>query len=186
MDKFNIIQVGFNPDTERANNDLYCTNPKTLELLLQYETFDNNIWECCNGLSHLSNYLISNGYSVRKSDIDNYNQTDVEIIDFLQTTDVWKGDIITNPPYKDAESFVRKALSICDGKVVMNLKINFLATQKRKQLFTDLPPKTIYILSKRYSCAKDGEFEKFNNGAIDYCWIVWEKGYEGETKIKWI
>ena len=45
MDKINLFQVGFNPSTERANNDLYCTNPKQVEKLLQYETFNNNIWE---------------------------------------------------------------------------------------------------------------------------------------------
>ncbi len=179
-------QVG-RPNYDRQINDLYCTNPIVLEKLLKYETFNNNVWECCNGLGHLSDVLSSNGYNVRKSDIINYSDDDTEIIDFLKYENNYNGDIITNPPYKDAEAFIKKAHSvISDGnKIAMFLKITFLATQKRYELFQEYPPKTIYIMSKRYSCAKNGDFEN-SNGTVDYCWIIWEKGYNGNTELKWI
>ena len=181
-------QLGINNgNEERQINDLYCTNPLALDMLLNEETFNNNIWECCNGLSHLSNRLKEKGYKVRKSDIIRYSY-DTEIIDFLQCKERWNGDIITNPPYKDAQKFIEKAIQVInDGnRIAMYLKINFLATQRRKKLFQDYPPKTIYVMCKRYSCAKNGDFETYNNGAVDYCWIIWEKGYKGITQIKWI
>ena len=180
-----LKQLGINKCITRAENDLYCTNPKQVEKLLQYETFDNNIWECCNGLSHISNYLIEQGYTVTKTDINAYEQNDVEIVNFLETDTTFNGDIITNPPYKNAEIFCYKAIERAN-KVAMLMKINFLATQKNKRLFDSYPRKTVYVLSKRIDCAKNGEFDKYKNGAVDYCWIVWEKDYQGDTQIKWI
>lgn len=188
MNKSNsAAQMGINGKEARQENDLYCTNPKALEYLLKEETFNHNIWECCNGLSHLSNLLISEGYNVKKSDIIKY-QEDIEIIDFLENKDKWEGDIITNPPYTKATEFIIKALdTVQEGnKIAMYLKINFLASQKRRALFQNNPPRTIYVMCTRFDCVKDGDFEKYKNGAVDYCWIVWEKGYKGETKIKWI
>ena len=185
MDKINLFQVGYNPTATRATNDLYCTNPKQVEKLLEYETFNNNIWECCNGLSHISNYLIDKGYTVTKTDIDTYEQDDVDVVNFLDVDTTFDGDIITNPPYHNAEQFAAKAIESAN-KVAMLMKINFLATQKNKKLYDKYPPKVIYVLSKRLNCAKNGEFDKYGNGAVDYCWIIWEKGYEGQTQIKWI
>lgn len=180
-----LIQIGYNADADRQENDLYCTNPKMVELLLQYEKFSPNIWEPCNGLSHISDTLRDNGYNVRKSDILSYNQDDVEIMDFLETNETFDGDIVTNPPYKNVEKYIYKALESAN-KVAMLLKVNILATQKRKKLFDAYPPKTVYVLSKRYMCAKNGEFEKYGNGAVDYVWIIWEKDFKGDSVIKWI
>lgn len=38
-------------------------------------------------------------------------------------------------------------------------------------------------------CAKNGDFEKYGKGvgtAIAYGWYVWEKGFKGESIIRWI
>ena len=33
----------------------------------------------------------------------------------------------------------------------------------------------------------NGDFKKYNyNGAVAYAWFVWEKGYKGDTILKWI
>jgi hypothetical protein len=37
-------------------------------------------------------------------------------------------------------------------------------------------------------CAKNGEFKKMIDGggsAVAYGWYIWEKGYQGDTIIKW-
>lgn len=183
----NIIQMGTHGNEERQVNDLYCTPPKALEKLLENEQFDNIIWECADGLGHISSILKERGYLVKRSDIVQY-LGDTELIDFLQYSDKWEHDIITNPPYKLATEFINKGLEIIeDGhKIAMYLKINFLASNKRKDLFNNNPPKVIYVICKRLSCAKNGDFIQYNNGSVDYCWIVWEKGYKGNTIIKWI
>lgn len=170
----------------REINDLYCTNPVAVKLLLEREEFNKNIWECCNGLGHISNVLKEHGYNVRKSDIINYNNDDTEIIDMLTYDKPFDGDIITNPPYKYSGEIARKCLELSSGKVAMYNSLSFLSSQKRKKLFEDYPPKVVYIMSKRMSCAKGGDFEHNVNGAIDYCWIIWDKKYKGDTLLKWI
>ena len=172
--------------SEREINDLYCTNPVAVQLLLDREKFNHNVWECCNGLGHISNVLKDNGYNVRKSDIINYNGDDTEIIDMLTYNEKYDGDIITNPPYKYSTEIAKKCIELSSGKVALYNSLNFLASQKRKPLFEKYPPKTVYIMSKRISCAKGGDFEHNTNGAIDYCWVVWDKNYKGNTEIKWI
>lgn len=71
----------------------------------------------------------------------------------------------------------------------MFLKVQFLEGKLRKFLFTDFPPKTIYVSSSRILCAKNAEFERMKQGggsAVAYAWYVWEKGYNGDTIVKWI
>ena len=100
----------------------------------------------------------------------------------------WNGDIITNPPYKYAQKFVENAMDVlADGhKLAMFLKLTFLEGNARKRLFEKYPPKCIYVYSRRAMCAKNGEFEKYPSSAVAYAWYVWEKGFTGDPKIKWI
>ncbi len=185
---FRVIGATNHSKETREPNDYYATEPKATYLLMEVETFNKNIWECACGEKHISNILVESGYNVRNSDIIK-RCDDVEVLDFLND-DIkeWNGDIITNPPYKYATEFVEKALSIVqDGsKVAMFLKIQFLEGKRRKQLFEKYPPKVIYISSSRLNCAKNGDFAKYQSSAMCYCWYVWEKGYCGDTIIKWI
>lgn len=71
----------------------------------------------------------------------------------------------------------------------MFLKLQFMEGKERKHLFTNFPPKTIYVSSSRILCAKNAEFERMRAGggsAVAYAWYVWVKGYKGPTTIKWI
>ena len=171
----------------RENNDYYATEPKAIDLLLQEETFNKNIWECACGEGHLSKRLETNGYNVLSSDLVNrgYGQPN---IDFLMQNWKFGGDIITNPPYKYAKEFVKKALELIPKKhkVAMFLKLQFMEGQARKQLFLSNPPKVIYVSSSRLSCAMNGDFEKYPSSAVAYAWYVWEKGFQGNTIVKWI
>lgn len=175
---------------ERSEYDYYATDPKAAKLLLKEETFNQNIWECACGEKHLSKIFEEHGFNVRNSDI--VNRCDNEVFDFLSDYNMkWDGDIITNPPYKYALEFTQKALDIIyeGNKVAMFLKLSFLEGKKRKEFFLNNPPKTVYVLSGRLTCAKNGNFEEMyaqGGGAVAYAWYVWVKGYKGDTIIKWI
>lgn len=185
---FKTLGASSHTKEERQSEDYYATEPKAAECLLELETFNNPIWECAAGEGHLSKVFEKAGYKVYSSDIVNRGYG--EQLDFLSTTGQYKTDIVTNPPYKYATEFVEHALEIVeDGcKVAMFLKLQFLEGKKRKKLFKKYPPKTVYVSSSRLLCAKNGEFEKMRQGggsAVAYAWFVWEKGYKGDTKIKW-
>jgi len=177
-------------DKNRQEEDFYATDPIAAELLLKEEVFDTNVWECACGQKHLSQVFEKHGYNVRSSDL--IDRCGNEVFDFLSIENTeWGGDIITNPPYKYALNFIYKALLIIPKgrKVAMFLKVQFLEGKLRKRLFTYFPPKVIYVSSGRILCAKNADFEEMKAGggsAVAYAWYVWEKGFKGETIVKWI
>ena len=187
---FKTLGASNHTDKERQNEDYYATEPRAGELLLQVESFDQNVWECACGEKHLSKVFEKHGYKVRSSDL--IDRCGNEVFDFLSMENQeWNGDIITNPPYKYAQEFVEKALQIIPNgnKVAMFLKVQFLEGKKRKYLFANYPPHTIYVSSSRLLCAQNAEFERMKQGggsAVAYAWYVWVKGYKGDTIIKWI
>lgn len=188
---FKTLAASNHAEAERQREDYYATEPLAAELLLQNEQFEGPIWECACGEKHLSNVFENwGGYCVRSSDL--IDRCGNEVYDFLcMDNQHWDGDIITNPPYKYALDFVYKALSIVpDGrKVCMFLKVQFLEGKARKELFVNHPPKVVYVSSSRLLCAPNGDFEatrKNGGSAVAYAWFVWEKGYKGDTIIKWV
>ena len=170
-------------DKERHREELYCTHPDATKKLLDIETFSVKIWEPCDGMGHISDVLIENGYNVRRSDLYTRGR-DIEQLDFLSNGEEWNGDIITNPPYSCATKMVRKALSVvAEGyKVAMWLRIRYLESAERKRLFEEFPPVRVWISSRRIPCGKEG---KFGASAQGYAWFIWQKGHYGETILKW-
>ncbi len=64
--------------------------------------------------------------------------------------------VATNPPYRDAEAFVRTALRCClspDGVAVFLLRLGFLESQGRVALFQERPPAEVHVLTARPSFA---------------------------------
>lgn len=174
--------------TLRQEDDYYATEPKAIELLLAEESFSDNVWECACGGGHVSKVLTEHGYHVRSTDLKYRGFGETESLDFLNVTEHFNGDIITNPPYKYALEFVKKALDVVSSgcKVAMFLKLQFLEGKGRKQFFLDNPPKTIYVSASRLKCAMNGDFNTIKSSAVAYAWFVWEKGFKGNPIIKWI
>ena len=110
-------------------------------------------------------------------------------MDFLKTTKpLLPFDILTNPPYRYAQDFVEHALEIThEGNyVVMYLKIQFLEGKARRKLFDKNPPKYVYVNSERQACYMNGDMSKKMSSAACYCWYIWEKGFKGETIVRWV
>ena len=110
------------------------------------------------------------------------------MLDFYDYHDIWNGDILTNPPYSDAKSFCSHALECVDygSKVIMLMRIQFLEGKGRKTFFALNPPKYVYVSSSRLLLAKNADFVKYNTPSANcYAWYVWEKGFDGETTVRW-
>lgn len=186
---FRMLGASNHTDSERQEDDYYATEPKAVELLLEKETFAPYIWECACGAGHIAKVLEAHGYKVKSTDLVYRGYGEYESVDFLrEMPSDFTGDIVTNPPYKYALDFVKHALDLVqDGhKVAMFLRLLFLETKTRKEFFEACPPKVVYVNGSRLNCAKNGEFEKYGNGSIAYAWFVWEKGFKGDTILKWI
>ena len=176
-------------DTERQNEDYYATEPIAADFLMQIESLNHNIWECACGEGHLAKVFTRGGYDVKATDLIDRGYG-VGGVDFLKCAERFDGDIVTNPPYKYAREFVERALELVEdgNKVCMFLKLTFLESKARRELFEKNPPRTVWVSLARLQCAKNGDFETYGKGvgtAVAYCWYIWEKGYKGDTVIKW-
>ena len=179
--------------TKRDDNDFYATDPQAVKIFLETLKKDKvilnkHIWECACGQGHMAEVFKEYGYSVIASDLINRGYG--HKLDFLNAEACLPVDIFTNPPFKLAEDFVYKSMQILNekSKLGLFLKIQFLETKKRKKLFEKYPPKFIYIYSARQQCALNGNFKKYKKGGktFAYIWIIWEKGFIGETITRWI
>ena len=180
---FTTLGASSHAKSKRQKHDYYATDPIAAEHLISLESFRNILEPAC-GQGHLSKVFEQHGYNVSCSDLifRGYGSKK-NFFDYKK----WNGDIITNPPYKYAREFVEHALDIIPvkSKVAMFLKLSFLESIKRKKLFKQYPPKTVYVSSSRIICAKNGDFKTYNQSAIAYAWFVWEKGFSGKTTIEW-
>lgn len=176
-------------DAERQQHDYYATEPKATEVLLAVEKFNPLVWECACGEGHMSRVLEAHGYRVISTDLYPRGYGSEEPLDFLSDKITYfTGDIVTNPPYKYAVEFARKAIDIVrpGAKVAMFLKIQFLEGKKRRKFFEENPPRVVYVSTSRLRCAKNGIFNRKRSSAICYAWFVWKKGYRGNPIIRWI
>lgn len=169
---------------ERAEHDYYATDPLAAELLMEIEHLSDDIWECACGEGNLAKVFIRGGHRVKCTDLIDRGFGDGGV-DFLKQTETFHGDIITNPPYKYAQEFIEHALSLVEdgSKVCMFLKVQFLEGKRRRVLYETQPPKRIWVSSSRIPCWKPGG--PTNGSMIAYAWYVWEKGWKGETTVKW-
>ena len=171
--------------TDRERNDFYATDPVAAEWLMKIEKLNHNIWEPSVGAGHLAKVFIAGGHEVKCTDLIDrgFGQGGV---DFLACNDKWQGDIITNPPYNIATEFIYHALSLVDdgNKVCMFLKVQFLEGKSRKELFEKFPPRRVWVTSSRINCGRNGNFAGMST-MLAHAWFVWEKGYQGDTVLKW-
>lgn len=170
---------------EREKDDFYATDPLAVEWLCEIEQLRHDIWEPACGQGHIAKVLVEHGFNVRSTDLINrgYGQGGV---DFFAQTEAWEGDIVTNPPFKYAQEFVEHAMELVKpgGKVCMFMKLQYLEGNTRRKLYDKYPPKRVWVSSSRIKCARAGE--DFTGGSmIAFAWYIWEKGYEGETTLKW-
>ena len=142
----------------RADLDFYSTDPIAAEWLLRIEHLNQRIWEPACGAGHLSEVFEFMGHEVRSTDLANRGYGEAGI-DFLACTEQYKGDIVTNPPYAFAKEFVNKALDLVPegAKVCMFLRLQFLESDARRELFNLSPPVRVHVAQKRINCYKDGD-----------------------------
>lgn len=176
------------PNCKRQVDDFYATDPIAMEMLLDVMDFNHNVWECACGEGNLSKVLESRGYEVKSTDLIDrgYGKGNVDIFNQF---DIFNGDIITNPPFRYATEFVVHCLNLVKegNKVAMFLKIQFLEGITRyNEIYSKNNPKFIYVFSNRVMCAKNNDFKKYDSSALCYAWFIWEKGYTGDTIIRWL
>jgi len=88
--------------------------------------------------------------------------------------------VIGNPPYREAEAFVRRSLDVTGRHVVFLLRLAFLEGALRAALWRETPLRKVWVLTERPS---------FTGGGTDsaaYGWFWWDREYSGEPSMGWL
>lgn len=179
---------------ERASEDFYASDPKSAVWLLTLEPQISDVLEPFVGLGHLAEPFRKAGKLRAVQDLVDrgYYPNGIKVSygdDFLQINEVWHGDIVSNPPYSGSISYVKHCLDLLTESryLALLLKLTFLEGKGRREFFESNPPKRVWVSSSRLLCVKNGCFEeaKKTSSAVAYAWFIWQKGYKGDTVIKW-
>ena len=186
--KMRIVGSSAHSLTERHHQEFYATNSNDVQVFLDQLSRDKitlspKVWEPACGEGHIAKKLPG---EVLATDL--HDRGYGEVLDFFEASEIFAGDIITNPPYKGNIDirFVRKAMELVEpGRYVMMLfKTIWQASKGRFLLFQEYPPKYIYNYSYRIKIHKNGDGK--SNNALDYAWYIWQKGFQGETTTRFI
>jgi hypothetical protein len=105
--------------------------------------------------------------------------------DFMNIPLWYVDTVIGNPPYNQAEMFVRKGLEMLkpDGYQIFLLRLAFLASQKRgKGLWKEYPPLKVWTCSRRPSFIPGDR----GTGDTDFAIFLWKKGHKGTFEGDWL
>lgn len=184
-------------DYERADNDFYVEPRWCVEALADAMEFPDSIWDPCCGSGTISSAFFDRGYRILATDIVERWKYQIETWDATQygtPNCIAPGirlNVVTNPPFKLAETITRRILDLIDYRLAVLQQLSFLASKGRHALFTEFPPSDILILSRRPSMPPGHMIEEmgdkaFKGGTTDFCWIVWTKPHDRETRVRWL
>lgn len=106
-------------------------------------------------------------------------------IDFL-SSNMRAKNIVTNPPFHSAESFIKKGLSSIDNKFALLLRLAFLEGKNRANtIFLTNPPSRVWVFSERITFYPKGSTQK-GSGTTAYAWFVWDKKHNRDPELKWL
>jgi len=173
-------------------DDLYETPPEAVHALLSVEPLPLTIWEPACGPGSIVEVLRETGRSVIATDLIDYQCPDSAARrDFLMETKAPDGvpAIVTNPPFKLAEQFVRKARTLCP-QVYMLLRLAFLESERRTDILESGDLARVHVFRKRLPMMhRDGWQGPRNASFMAFAWFVWDQKHKGPpvlSRLDWI
>lgn len=118
---------------------------------------------------------------------------DYDVLDFLGPIDTVQtalqgiSNIITNPPFSEAQKFAERALECVPGKVIMLQRLAWLEGQKRRNFFLETGLSHVWVHSSRLSMPPGGRDIPATGGAVAYAWYVWRGTPPGQpATLGWL
>src|SRR5215831_14381537 len=159
--------------------DLYETPAVATEALLKCEFLPKRIWEPAAGHGAIVKVLRAHGHEVVASDLVDYGEpTHFPRWDFLLEHKLPEGTgaIVTNPPYKLADQFVRHAIELCPC-VVMLLRLAALEGMERSDII-DTHLSRVHVFRNRIPMMhRDSWTGKKSTSKIAFAWFVFERDH---------
>lgn len=159
-----------NRGATRNERDFYATPEEAFKPLIPFLPREWSYWEPACGDGRLIRWMKEAGLWAFGADLE--PQCDYPQINFLEDT-TFRNCIITNPPFSLAQEFCDHAIKH-SNHVFMLLRLNFLASVKRRDWFRQNEPAALFVLSKRPSFTGNGKTD-----ATDYAWVYWHSLLQG-------
>jgi hypothetical protein len=94
--------------------------------------------------------------------------------------------MITNPPFKLAEEFIKHARTLELEKFALFAKLAFLEGARRSRLLESSGLSRVWVFRERVTLTRNGEPSR-NSGMIAFAWYVWDAwDFGNPPTIGWI
>lgn len=143
-------------------------------------------WEPTCGRGFMAATLAEYFPTVEASDVHPYGYG--RVLDFLSPTSATRRVdwIVTNPPFRLAEEFVRVALGRASTGVAMLVRTGFVEGAGRyARLFGPHPPSCVAQFVERVPILR-GRVDPSASTATSYSWLVWRREAPPGTTMVWI
>ena len=158
-----LVHTGFQPGDEGQEGHKY------------------DIWEPACGEGHMSKVFEEYGLRTYSTDLVDRGYGDAHNVDFLMEQKSHAPWIVTNPPYKLANDFVKHAYKLQSESqygegFIFLLRLAFLEGQKRyAEIFKDMPPTKVLVHTKRLTLIRGDHDEAwYGSGKTAMAWFIWE------------
>lgn len=173
-------------------DDLYETPPEAVRALLRAEKLPDVIWEPACGPGSIVRVLRASGRQVYATDLVDYESRDQDEAgwDFMLERQLPIGVqmIVTNPPFKNASAFARKAIELCP-RVCMLMRLAFLEGTTRSDILDGGKLARVHIFRNRLPMMhRDGWNGNRASNTMAFAWFVWDANTIGPTvlnRISW-
>jgi len=151
---------------------------------MRAERLPEHLWEPAAGKGAIVNVLREAGHTVYASDLIDYGiPAQLSAVDFLMEyrPPLFCDCIVTNPPFKLVDEFVRKAIDLVP-KVCMLLRLAYLEGAGRDDVLDRLT--RVHVFKNRLPrMHRDGWEGPKATSVVAYAWFVWEREHKGPIAV---
>ena len=173
---------------KEIGNSLYETPPEAVHALLKAENLPEVVWEPACGPGSIVRVLRATGRQVYATDLVDYESRDQDEAgwDFLLERQLPIGvqAIVTNPPFKNASAFARKAIELCP-RVCMLMRLAFLEGIGRSDILDGGKLARVLVFKDRLPLMhRSGWDGNRSTNAIAFAWFIWDDSHAGPTEMR--
>jgi len=169
---------------------LYETPPEAVRALLAVENVPPVVWEPACGPGAIVRELEASGHTVVASDLIDYGWDHFARRDFLMEQAIplpTVQAIVTNPPFKLAEEFANRAISL-SPKVYMLLRLAFLEGLRWQDRGLAEHLRAVHVFAPRLPFMHRADFDgpKNSNSGFPFAWFCWDREFVGKPTLGWL
>jgi len=154
------------------------------ERLFAEEAFEGAIYDPACGFGRIVISALKAGHQAYGSDLVHRGWDSTPQNFFASESK--HNNIVSNPPFDQIKQFAKHALKRAEHKVVMIMPT---ARLNAARWLEQTPLRRVWLLTPRPSMPP-GQYildgGKVGGGKSDYCWLVWDIGYQGLPEMRWL